>query len=198
MKKLDHEFFFRKFKDVLCREFGKEEGLGLWKEAGLEYERLFSENPSLKSHKGVMAVPCVALYRVLRKNGKDAEELLNAYGRMMGKKFAKAVHVFTSVPGIHRILWKHIDRIVDNASSEQKGYTRRIVSEPPVMYGVDILSCPYHDVCKELGSEKAALCICSMDKEYMKGFRHIRYERTGSVAEGAECCDYRLRLDKDK
>jgi len=34
-----------------------------------------------------------------------------------------------------------------------------------------------------------------MDKAYMKGFRHIRYERTSAVSEGAECCDYRLRYE---
>lgn len=36
------------------------------------------------------------------------------------------------------------------------------------------------------------------DKAYVKGFRHIRYERTAAVSEGAECCDYRLRYDRTK
>ena len=88
--------------------------------------------------------------------------------------------------------------IMDKMSGAAKGYRRRIVSEPPDMYGVDILSCPYHELAKQLGAEKAVLCICHLDKAYMKGFHHIRYERTTAVSEGAGCCDYRLRYDPEK
>ena len=31
--------------------------------------------------------------------------------------------------------------------------------------------------------------LSHMDKAYMKGFHHIRYERTKAVSEGADCCD---------
>lgn len=37
----------------------------------------------------------------------------------------------------------------------------------------------------------------NMDKEYMTGFRGIDYKRTKSVAEGDECCDYRLFDSRD-
>ena len=72
------------------------------------------------------------------------------------------------------------------------------MSEPPGMLGVEIPSCPYHEPANALGNEKAVLCICHMDKAYMKGFRHIRYERSTAVSEGAECRGYRLRYDKQK
>ena len=41
-------------------------------------------------------------------------------------------------------------------------------------------------------------CKTRLPKAYMKGFRHIRYERTTAVSEGAECCDYRLRYDRNR
>jgi hypothetical protein len=84
------------------------------------------------------------------------------------------------------------------ASSEKLGYRSQLVSEPPEMYGVDILSCPYHELAKELGDERAVLCICHMDKEYSQGFRHIRYDRNSAVSEGARACEYRLRFDPKK
>ena len=61
-----------------------------------------------------------------------------------------------------------------------------------------ILSCPYHELAKELGNEKAVLCICHMDKEYSQGFHHIRYDRNSAVSEGARACAYRLRFDPEK
>ncbi len=66
------------------------------------------------------------------------------------------------------------------------------------MFGDDILSCPYHELAKKLGSEKAVLCICHTGKAYMQGFRRTRYERTAAVSEGAACFDYRLCFDENK
>jgi hypothetical protein len=107
------------------------------------------------------------------------------------------VHGITSIPGVSRLIWRHVAGIMDRMSGENLGYRRMIVSKPPDLYGVDILSCPYHELAKALGNEKAVLCICHMDKAYMKGFRHIRYERMTAVSEGAECCDYCLRYDRN-
>ncbi len=85
-----------------------------------------------------------------------------------------------------------------NSSSPEKGYTRRIVSETAELVAVDILSCPLHDAAVKIGIPEAALMVCAMDKAYMTGFKHICYTRTTSVAEGAECCDYRLSYDVQK
>lgn len=198
MNPLDRQQFYRGFKKRLQGCVGKTETNRIWQEAGEEYTRILFQHPDFKAHKGAMVLPAVALFRALSVNGLDAEGLLNQYGDEMGERFAHIVHGITSIPGVDRLLWKRIDGIMDKMSGEALGYKRRIVSEPPGMFGVDILSCPYHELARDLGTEKAVLCICRMDKAYMKGFRHIRYERTTAVSEGAECCDYRLRYDRAK
>ena len=198
MNPLDRQQFYKGFKKRLQGCVGKTETDRIWREAGEEYTRILFQHPDFNAHKGVMVLPAVALFRALSVNGLDAEGLLNQYGDEMGERFAHIVHGITSIPGVDRLLWKRIDSIMDKMSGEALGYKRRIVSEPPEMFGVDILSCPYHELARDLGTEKAVLCICHMDKAYMKGFRHIRYERTTAVSEGAECCDYRLRYDRAK
>lgn len=198
MNPLNRQLFFKGFRKRLEQSLTPEKAAAIWEDAGKEYSRILASDPALKAYKGAMTLPAVALYRVLESNGEDAEGLLNAYGDHMGEQFAKAVHTMTSFPGVSKLLWKRIDKTMDRMSGEAKGYKRRIVSEPPEMYGVDILSCPYHEIAKHLGTEKAVLCICHMDKAYMKGFHHIRYERTTAVSEGAECCDYRLHYDPNK
>lgn len=195
---LNRQWFYRGFRKQLKEQIGPEKAALIWSDAGNEYSRILSERPTLKAHKGSMVLPAIALYRALSAAGVDTEPLLNTYGDRMGKRFAGIVHGFTSLPGVSRFIWKHVDGIMNKMSSEALGYKRRIVSKPPEMYGVDILSCPYHELARDLGCEKAVLCICHMDKAYMKGFHHIRYERTISVSEGAEYCDYRLRFDPSK
>ena len=198
MNPLNRQGFYRGFRKQLRAELGETRAEAVWAEAGQEYQRMLWEQPALKRHKGAMVLPAVSLYRALVRQGVDAEPLLNRYGDRMGRRFARIVHGLTGIPGVSGWIWKHVEGIMHRMSSEKLGYRRRIVSRPPDLYGVDILSCPYHELAKALDTEKAVLCICHMDKAYMQGFRRIRYERTTAVSEGAECCDYRLRYDAQK
>ena len=198
MNSMDRQWFFRGFRKQLLQKLSPDLADKIWADAGEVYDFILKEQPELKKHKGAMVLPCVALFRSLTKHGLNADKLLNEYGDLMGKRFSRIIHGLTSVPGADRLIWNHAEHLTNTMSSEEKGYKRRLVSEPPDMYGVDILSCPYHELAKELGEEKAVLCICHMDKEYSQGFRHIRYDRNSAVSEGAECCEYRLRFDPDK
>ena len=198
MNPLNRQWFYRGFRKRLAALLGRDAAGRLWENAGKEYSRILVSQPELKRHKGAMTLPAVALYRALTAGGIDAEGLLNSYGEDMGKRFARIIHVLTSLPGADRLVWRHVSGVMEKASSEKLGYRRELVSEPPDMYGVDILSCPYHELAKQLGDEKAVLCICHMDKEYSRGFRHIRYDRYSAVSEGARACEYRLRFDPEK
>ena len=198
MNPLNRQWFYRGFRKRLAASLGKAAADKLWKEAGKEYSRILAFQPELKRHKGAMTLPAVALYRVLTARGDDAEGLLNSYGEVMGRRLAQIIHALTSLPGADQLVWRHVGGVMERASSEKLGYRRELVSEPPDMYGVDILTCPYHELAKEMGDEKAVLCICHMDKEYSQGFRHIRYDRNSAVSEGARACAYRLRFDPEK
>lgn len=146
-----------------------------------------------------MILPAAALYKALYEYAPEqALPLLTDYGTRTGEKIARIVHGVTSIPGVSMLLWQAMPKLMRAMSSPDKGYTRRIVSESKELVGVDILSCPLHNWAVTIGVPQAALAVCAMDKAYMTGFRHIRYTRTTSVAEGAECCDYRLAYDPDK
>lgn len=198
MNPLNRQWFYRGLRRRLAAAIGRDSAEAIWTNAGAEYSRILASQPELRHHKGAMVLPAVALYRVLNARGEDAEGILNGYGEYMGKRFARIVHALTSLPGADRIIWRNAGSVMEKMSSEKLGYRREIVSEPPDMYGVDILSCPFHELAKQLGNERAVLCICRMDKEYSQGFRHIRYERDTAVSEGARACEYRLRFDADK
>jgi hypothetical protein len=198
MNPLNRQWFYKGFHRRLADSLGKAAGDQVWRDAGEKYSGLLASQPELKRHKGAMTLPAVALYRALTARGEDAEGLLNAYGEDMGKRFARIIHALTSLPGADRLVWRHVGSVMEKASSDKLGYRRELVSDPPDMYGVDILSCPYHELAKQLSDEKAVLCICHMDKEYSQGFRHIRYDRNSAVSEGARACEYRLRFDPEK
>lgn len=193
---LNRQWFYRGFKKYMEEDMSVEQADKIWKEAGKEYQSIVSQDPKMKKHKGSMVLPAVALYRALKRHNRDVS-LLTEYGVKMGQSFGKAVHIITSIPGVSNWIWKHAAALADTMSSEKKGYKRRLVNGKDAV-GVDILSCPYHELSKALGNEEAVLCICAMDKEYSKGFHHIRYDRNSSLGEGDDNCMYRLKYDPFK
>jgi hypothetical protein len=193
---LDFSFVYRDFKKVLCQELGKEKALLIWRDSGEEYKKLVSAHSDIKGDSKMMVLPAAAIYIALRKHSGDALTMLMSYGRKIGKRIGRVMYAVTSIPGVSSLLWKNMPGIMRKTSSPEAGYTRRIVSETSELVGVDIMSCPLHDAAVRIGMPEVARVVCAMDKEYMCGFKYIRYERRGSVAEGDECCDYRLRFDK--
>lgn len=190
---------FKGLRKALASQLGEEIAGQIWVDANTSLAALQNQYPGLDRDSRMLILPAAAIYGALRKHAPEqALPLLTAYGTQMGEKIARIVHAVTAVPGIPRLLWKHIPRLMRRMSSEEKGYTRRIVSETTELVGVDILSCPLYDAAVKIGVPEAARFVCAMDKAYMTGFKNIRYTRTTSVAEGGECCDYRLAYDKDK
>lgn len=199
MDKLSRSLIFKGFRKMLNAEFGEAKASQIRKEANgylLELER---KHPDITGDNKMMILPAAALYLALRDHAPEqALPLLQSDGTKMGNKIAGVVHAVTSIPGVSRLMWKNAPKLMRNSSSPKKGYTRRIVSETNELVAVDILSCPLHDVAVKIGIPEAALMVCAMDKAYMSGFKYIRYTRTTSVAEGDECCDYRLSYDHSK
>lgn len=199
MDKLGKSFIFKGFQKNLNEQFGEKTAAAIWQDANANLASLQRWKSELDSDSRMMILPAAALYSALRKHAPEqALPLLIDYGTQTGEKIARIVHGITSIPGLPKLLWKHMPKLMRMMSGPDKGYTRRIVSETSDLVGVDILSCPLHDAAVKIGVPEAAQVVCAMDKAYMTGFKHIRYTRTTSVAEGAECCDYRLCYDETK
>lgn len=196
--KLGRSFIFKGFRKKLTEQFGEATAASIWQSANTKFVELEQKYPDITGDSRMMILPSAALYLALREHAPEQMELLTEYGTEIGKKIAGIIHAVTSIPGIPTLLWKNMPALMRKTSSPKLGYTRRIVSETNELVGVDILSCPLHDAAVKIGVPEAALMVCAMDKAYMTGFKHIRYTRTTSVAEGAECCDYRLSYDKNK
>jgi len=187
------------FKKVLIETIGDSVANDIWHKAKTYTASLKKQHPDITGDSRMMILPAAGIYLALKEYApEEALPMLIAYGAQTGRKIRSVVHGITSVPRVPKLLWKHMPALMWKTSSPKAGYTRRIVSETSELVGVDILSCPLHDAAVKIGLPEIARVVCAMDKEYMTGFRHIQYTRTTSVAEGGECCDYRLSYDENK
>ena len=197
--RLRQSIIYKGFRKTITAQFGETHTAEIWEKANSYLASMNTLASQMDSDSRMMILPAVALYKALYEYApQQALPLLTNYGTKIGEKIARIVHGVTSIPGIPKLLWKAMPKLMRTMSSPDKGYTRRIVSESNELVGVDILSCPLHNWAVKIGVPEAALVVCAMDKAYMTGFKHIQYTRTTSVAEGAECCDYRLSYDPSK
>ena len=197
--RLRQSIIYKGFRKTITAQFGETQAAEIWENANRHLAFLNAWASQMDSDSRMMILPAVALYKALYEYApQQALPLLTSYGTKMGEKISRIVHCITSIPGVPRLLWKQMPKLMRTMSSPDKGYTRRIVSESNELVGVDILSCPLHNWAVKIGVPEAALVVCAMDKAYMTGIKHIRYNRTTSVAEGAECCDYRLSYGPSK
>ena len=194
--KLDNSFVFKRFKKELEAKYGSEKAAAIWRYAECELQKLESAEPNADKNSRTFVFPAAALYRAVEYYAPgEALEVTRAYGTKTGIRLKNIFRKVTSLPGIPTLMWNNMDKIAAKMSS---GYECRDVVVTEHLCSLDVTGCPLYDKAKALGTPEAVQMICCMDKEYMTGFRGVKYTRTKSVAEGNDCCDYRLRDARKK
>ena len=189
--RIEKNIVFKKFRKDLTIKYGDKKAESIWGYANREMNRLVKAEPDADNNSISFVFPAVALYRAIERYAPgDALSTTREYGTRTGIRLKKIFRTITALPGAPYLIWKNMDKIAAKMSS---GYECRNVKVTSHSCSLDVISCPLYDKAKELGTPEAAQMICCMDKQYMKGFRGICYRRTKSVAEGNDCCDYRLK-----
>ncbi|SHI49568.1 L-2-amino-thiazoline-4-carboxylic acid hydrolase [Pseudobutyrivibrio xylanivorans] len=188
---LNKSFIFRNFYKELEDNYGSAMAKEMWNNAESEFVKLQDAEPSADKATVSYVFPAVALYRSIEHfYPEEALTVTRAFGTKMGLMLKGIFRTLTALPGIPTLMWRKMDRI---AAKMSDGYEieNLLVTEDKCF--MDVVSCPLYDKALELGTPNAIQMICCMDKEYMNGFRGVDYKRTKSVAEGDDCCDYRLK-----
>lgn len=188
---LDKSFVWKNLRKDLAKHYGESEAAAIWHYAGNEFQKLEFADPNADDSSRSFVFPAVALYRAIDhfEPGK-ALEVMRSYGTETGLRMKRIFRVVTALPGMPTLMWKNMDKI---ASKMSAGYDceNLVVNEHECR--LDVVMCPLYEKAKKLGTPEAVQAICCMDKVYMTGFRGIEYVRTKSVAEGDDCCDYRMK-----
>ncbi len=189
--KLDKSGIFRKFREELIQKYGPEKAYAIWSEANTLLQEYEDSEPDADKTCKQFVFPAVALYRAIDHHAPgDALEETRKYGTLFGKKVRNIFRRITALPGVPSLMWKNMDKLAKKMSD---GYGTQNVTVSREQCALDVISCPICDKAKSLGAPDAAQMICCMDKEYMTGIRGMDYKRTKSLAEGDDCCDYRMR-----
>ena len=190
-RKIERNIVYRGFRKDLEKRYGSEQAAEIWQYANREYQAIMAGEAVSDQMVRMFVFPAVALYRAIDHYAPgEALEVTRAYGTKVGRFVKKVFLCITSLPGAPALVWKNMDKLAETMS---RGYECRNVVVNKNTCCMDIVRCPLYDKAKELGNPEATQMICCMDKEYMTGIRGLDYRRTKAVAEGHDCCDYRMK-----
>lgn len=193
---LDKSFLFKRLRKELEVKYGAEKASAIWGEAKDVLLSLEKSNPEAEKNDKNFVFPAVALYRAIDKYAPgEALEVTRAYGTKTGIRLKSLFRKITAFPGIPNLMWKKMPAI---AAKMSDGYETEDLVVTDHLCSLHVTGCPMYDSAKKLGTPEASQMICCMDKEYMDGFRGVKYTRTKSLAEGDDYCDYLLEDSRKK
>lgn len=187
---LNRSMIFKGMKHDLIAAFGIKEATLIWNQAQKNLRQLEQEHPQAEKNETSFVFPSVAIYQAIEQASPgQALEITRAYGTKTGLHLRNLFLRITALPGIPYLLWKKMPAIAKKMS---EGYQTEEVVVTDHLCSLHVTGCPMFDGAKKLGVPEAAQMICCMDKEYMTGFRGVKYTRHKSLAEGDAYCDYLL------
>ena len=96
---------------------------------------------------------------------------------------------------------KGIEELVDEVAGWGRGgvWEMDVLEQTSTTYFFNVTRCPYYEKYKEMGLEEFGVGFsCCRDEPFARGFNpQLRLERTNTIMEGADHCDFRYYL-RDK
>ena len=91
-----------------------------------------------------------------------------------------------------------IEELVDEVAGWGCGvvWEMEVFEQTPTTYFFNVTRCPYYEKYKELGLEEFGVGFsCCRDEPFARGFNpKLRLDRTKTIMEGADYCDFRYYL----
>lgn len=193
------------FLEQDCIEFfGEEQGQNVFGKTLEIYRELtrkgdYRNNDAIKYHMTVKLFPAMSYYKALQAFGiDDAIEKVRTETRkaalinkQKNAKFARMPFVFT----MYRMgVKKHMAK-----NFPPEGWKTEWVRCDGNEIHFNLCSCLYYDICTENGCPELCQVYCENDNIAFSGLMpKIRFERAGTIGEGAACCDFHFINAKKK
>jgi hypothetical protein len=163
--------------------------------AALYEARTHHDHPALMEHLEENILPGLALYQALREDGHHEQAALKTVERLfvlsMGQRRGQLGRL-GRLPLFFSLL-RALTRRIMARSYPPSGWDVSWPREGRKVVAFDIHRCFYLDVLTEYGAPELAPVYCRLDDLLYEGlWPGVRWQRTGTLARGDGCCDFRF------
>ena len=183
------------------KQFSPETYRQMREEANALFQTLTKENreipKALKQHTRTNIFPAIAVYKTLVAHGMAREDAVDVIRRFFTKICAVMFRPVAWVQHIGGNYHRYPAGMVKHSLrdfSPEAGFAYRMPEQTdPAVARFDIVSCPYHAMCKKYDCLELNPAFCdSDDAKYGRLHRNLKWARRSTIGHGAPCCDFRI------
>ena len=135
-------------------------------------------------------LPGLSIYKALLEMVSDQEKVLaevdNLFKAAFFTRLLQGIRWLNYLPSPFIVL-RPVPRIMIGATTE----TQEIVEDNADCFAVNVYRCFILDTLAEHGAAELAVLYCNMDDWLSEGLSKVSWERTKTLARGADHCDFR-------
>ena len=144
-------------------------------------------------------LPSIAFYEILLQKEESKEHALAVFEKycfIKIKKMAKMIPVFLKIPGLYKRTPVLMKKMLYGIFGSKAGFAF-VEKACEDGFAVDMIACPYVEICKKYNCPELAQFFCKSD-DYCYGNMHPKliWGRTKTLGTGGECCDFKLYIKK--
>ena len=187
---------------MLAERFGADEMAVLWVEAEQRLDGYLTTTGALsdgeRMHVEEYVYPMCALYLAIadRSSRDEAFAIVSTFMRETALSKGVALRKALNVPGTKRIFMKGFGIMGAKLFGETAGFEQKMHACTSSYLRMDILSCPYQRHAAIGGAPEIAQLFCANDEYVYGDLPGIAFRRTGTIARGADRCDFELELTR--
>ena len=178
--------------DDCVREFGEEDGRKIYQEADDVFSKLEAES-DYKGHIQMKLLPPLSYYKALLSAGcgrAAALELVRAGEKKTAEAKKESMSKMARLPFAYSIYRMGVRKFMTKNFPEEVWKTEWVRCDGKEIH-FNLHSCIYHDLCSKYGCPELCTVYCENDEIAFSGLLpKIRFERSGTLGNGAECCDF--------
>lgn len=188
------------FKNTVSKEF-PQKAQSLTAEFDKRLNRLFAENANATDekmrHLKGQILPGIAAYETLQTvmSKEDALSTVHGYVEKHAYNSRKSLKVFMCIPGLYRLVPGLFAKGVKKIFNEAAGFASNDIQTRGGVWRIDMVKCPYNDVCTKYGCPELCACFCDSDDiTYDNLHKNLLWHRTKTLGKGGDCCDFCLKI----
>lgn len=168
------------------------------------YNEIIAENAdepkAMYAHTRERIYPGIAYFRAITEAGisrEDAADLFLRFYRKRAEKPAAKLRNLLKLPGLYKLVPRIFKTVMKKNFGTDAGFKSVERKDAKGELHVDMLVCPYYEICTKYGCPEIIPTFCETD-DVAYGNMHpkVIWGRTKTLGKGGDCCDFKIRIKK--
>ena len=142
-------------------------------------------------------LPGIAIYETLKTvvPKDEALQTVHGYTEQHARKMRKVLLALMHIPGLYRKVPEIFAAQTRKMFGEKAGFSAREIQTDGGVWRIDMIKCPYRDMCVHYGCPELCRCFCDSDDiSYSNLHPKLYWHRTKTLGRGDNLCNFCLKI----